>query len=231
MIVKNEAHSPYIERVLESVRDIVDSFVVLDDKSNDGGATKFLFKSYPKVIFHESSFDVSMYPINEPKLREVQWEKVREVAKKGDWILVLDADEEMDKSFAQVVDDLTKGIYDWYRFRILDMWSPTHFRVDGMWSPVKEIFFRYQDEPANLPAGVNHIPLLPQYILQSHNGIERRDVKIIHWGWADEAKRLAKQKFYLDGRAVGFDLEHAKSVTTSVILEELKIEKMKGDLK
>ena len=225
MIVRNEGHSPYFKRVIDSVYDVVDRFMILDDKSDDGGATRLMCQSYPKVCFRESPFDAAMYPVCEPRLREVQWEETRKLALKDDWILALDADEEMDKSFGLTIKDLIHSSYDWFRFRILDMWTPTEYRVDGMWSPVKEVLFRYQDLPAELPDGVMHIPMLPKYIRESHNGTERRDVKIIHWGWTDEAKRIKKQQFYLDGRAVGFDLEHAKTITNPATLEVLQLEK------
>ena len=220
MIVRNEAHSSYFVKVLDSIASVVDYVMVLDDKSDDGGATRLVCRSFPNILFRESPFEVPMYPINEPQLREVQWQKTREVAKAGDWILALDADEELEKSFTLKVKELMASQYDWFRFRLLDMWSPTTYRVDGYWSPVKEVFFRYENLPAHLPEAVNHVPLLPRYILDSQNGIERRDIRIVHWGWANEVKRLAKQQFYLDGRAVGIDLEHAKSITEPATVEE-----------
>jgi len=220
MIVRNEAHNSYFVKVLTSITDAVDYVMILDDKSDDGGATRSVCRSFPNILFRESPFDVPMYPINEPKFREVQWQKTCEIAKDGDWILALDADEEIEKSFTLKVKELMASEHDWFRFRLLDMWSPTTYRVDGYWSPVKEVFFRYKNLPAELPTAVNHVPLLPKYIVDSANGTERRDIKIIHWGWANEDKRLAKQQFYLDGRADGVNLEHAKSITTPATVEE-----------
>lgn len=221
MIVRNEAHSSYFVKVLDSIACVADHVMILDDRSDDGGATALVCRSFPNVTFCVSPFEAPMYPVNEPKLREVQWSKTREMAKEGDWILALDADEELEKSFISKVKELTSSQYDWFRFRLLDMWSPTTYRVDGYWSPVKEVFFRYKNFPAELPTNaVMHVPLLPKYITSSNNGIERRDIRIVHWGWANEVKRLAKQQFYLDGRAVGFDLEHAKTITNPATVEE-----------
>jgi hypothetical protein len=224
MIVRNEGGNAYFRRAIDAIHENVDRIMILDDKSDDDNKTKMFCLSYPKIFFKESPFDVPMYPINEPKLREVQWEETRKLSQEGDWILALDADEEMECLFPMKIEELMKADCDWYRFRLLDMWDENSYRTDGYWSPVKEVFFRYKDLPAELPQGNMHIPLLPKYILDSQKGIERRDVRIIHWGWANEKKRLEKQKFYLDGRAEGVNLEHAKSITDPATLKEYAIE-------
>jgi glycosyltransferase involved in cell wall biosynthesis len=224
MIVRNEAKSPHLRRTIESVYGAVDKFMILDDNSDDGGATAELCQSFPKVVFRKSPYAIPMFPVDEGGFRVTQWDYTRALCQPGDWVLALDADEELEPSFNATADELMASSYDWFRFRILDMWTKTAYRTDGYWSPVKEVFFRYRDEPAGF-AGKMHIPMLPAYILNSQNGTERRDIRIIHWGWIDEAKRFAKQQFYLDGRCrYDSDRTHALSITQPATVKELSNE-------
>ena len=222
MIVRNEAKSPYLRRAIESVYGAVEKFMILDDNSDDYEATSMLCRSFPKVVFRYSPYAIPMYPEDEGLFRVTQWNYTRELCKPGDWVLALDADEELEKSFGEHADELMASSYDWFRFRLLDMWTKTAYRTDGYWSPVKEVFFRYQDQPAGF-AGKMHIPMLPAYIRDSQNGMERRDIRLIHWGWLDEAKREAKQKFYLsDGHWLyDSDRDHALSITQPATVEEM----------
>ncbi|WP_337098680.1 glycosyltransferase family 2 protein [Paenibacillus sp. YIM B09110] len=81
MIVKDEAHT--IRRCLESVRGVADELIVVDTGSNDG--TDEICRSYgAKVIAY--AWDNSFARARNAAIAEAS----------GDWILWLDADEELD---------------------------------------------------------------------------------------------------------------------------------------
>lgn len=91
MIVKNEER--YISRCLSSVQDIVDEIVIADTGSQDN--TKDICKSFQARVF------------------DFEWEndfaKARNYAlqhAEGDWILMLDADEELDQETGRFLTSL-----------------------------------------------------------------------------------------------------------------------------
>lgn len=91
MIVKNEER--YISRCLSSVQDIADEIVIADTGSQDN--TKDICKSFQARVF------------------DFEWEndfaKARNYAlqhAEGDWILVLDADEELDQETGRFLTSL-----------------------------------------------------------------------------------------------------------------------------
>jgi glycosyltransferase involved in cell wall biosynthesis len=210
MIVRNEASKPWLKMTLEAASTYVDKFVILDDKSDDNGKTKELCLSFPKVMFFDSPYAINMYPIDEGAFRVTQWDYTRAHAREGDWILALDSDDVFEEKFKQELPSLMSSSYDFYRFRILDMWDMENYRKDGLWSPYITCLFKYKNEPAGF-AGKMHIPLLPKYILGSTNGCTRDDIRLRHYGWVDEYSRESKVKFYVE-RSEGFNIDHALSV-------------------
>jgi glycosyltransferase involved in cell wall biosynthesis len=92
MIVKNEEHN--IRCCLESALNVVDQIVLVDTGSTD--STLSIAKEYTKdIYFYKWNNDFSA-------ARNYSLEKAE-----GDWILVLDADEEIPLQFRQKIVDLT----------------------------------------------------------------------------------------------------------------------------
>lgn len=216
MIVKNEEHR-YLKSVLQQACTWADHIIVLDDGSTD--STVSICQSFaPKVQVFSTTFGRSMFSENEAVLRESLWELVRKEAKQGDWIVSLDADEEFSSNFGS----WAKGFvasgspYDYITFKLLDMWSPTHYRVDGMWSPLITRMFRYQDKPFGM-TGTIHCGCVPAFAWRSRKELVKADIKLKHLGWIDDQDKDRKYKFYME-RAVGFNLLHAKSVVTPATL-------------
>jgi glycosyltransferase involved in cell wall biosynthesis len=197
--------------MLDNASAFADLILVLDDKSDDGGKTESLCRSYPKVKFFTSQYEQSMFGIDESKLRNTQWEMTKSFAKDGDWIISQDADETFSDSFIKELPELIKTTeYDWYSVRLLDMWNETEYRTDGYWSPLITRLFRYQDKPFGY-AGNIHCGCVPSYVSQSMRGMARSDLFLNHWGWADDKDKERKYEFYLQ-RATGINLEHAHSI-------------------
>jgi glycosyltransferase involved in cell wall biosynthesis len=220
LIVRNEAARPWLRTCLTKASEYSDKIVILDDKSDDNRATEELCRSFSKVIFRESPFNEARYSIHQSDFRITQWDYTREVAKEGDWILALDSDNVFEDNFKSELEGLMKSSYDWFQFRLLDLWDDKHYRSDGWWSPLIECMFRFKDEPANWPRAIMHVPLLPGYILSSSNGCVRRDIRLLHYGWIEEEKRASKVEFYKT-RCDGDNLKHALSVLEPAQLAEV----------
>lgn len=84
MIVKNEER--FLPDCLESVKNLVDEMVIVDTGSTDG--TKEIARSFGAKIFDLEWQDDFSFARNESLRRT-----------KGDWVLYLDADERIDKSY------------------------------------------------------------------------------------------------------------------------------------
>jgi len=90
MIVKDEEHN--IRRALDSIRDVVDEIVVVDTGSSD--RTPEIVREYTdKLYFHEWKNDFS----------EARNNSLRYVT--GEWVLILDADEEVSQEFRNGIRD------------------------------------------------------------------------------------------------------------------------------
>jgi len=94
MIVKNEAD--YLERCLNSVKDLVDEIIVVDTGSTDN-TIEIAKKFNAKVIEHKWSNDFS-------EARNISLINATE-----DWILVLDADETISKKDLEKIRELIKS--------------------------------------------------------------------------------------------------------------------------
>ena len=98
MIVKNEEHN--IARCISSVKDVVDEIVVVDTGSCDNTLT--IAQSFGAKVFScpwEDNFSIP---------RNVSLEHAL-----GEWILMLDADEQLDQESRAGVRKLTRNKMSW----------------------------------------------------------------------------------------------------------------------
>jgi glycosyltransferase involved in cell wall biosynthesis len=195
MIVKNEEHR-YLRRVLESVREYIDSAVIIDDGSTDNTVLlcKEVLSGIPLKIIEnkESIFQ------NEWKIRELQW--LETIAANPDWILFLDADEIFEDSaksaFREMITDKNCDVY---LFRLYDMWDETHYREDAFWSAHKiyrPFMMRYQKNFTYTFLHANqHCGRVPANIFELNYQLS--NLRLKHYGWAKPEDRLAKYNRYM----------------------------------
>lgn len=93
MIVKNEQDN--LPRCLDSVKDIVDEMIIVDTGSSD--STVDIAKQYGAKVY--------FFPWND-NFSDARNYSLQHAA--GDWILIMDADDELEKSHQQAVLDLVK---------------------------------------------------------------------------------------------------------------------------
>ena len=195
MIVQNEANF-YLRRVLESAKKYINDAVIIDDASSDNTVEicKEVLQGIPLHLVRntESKF------ANEVELRRQQWEETVKV--NPDWILVIDADEIFEKSFAdQVSSLLLDNEVDLYRFRRYDLWDEWSYRDDQYWRGHRMYFpflARYRPEIAcqwkNTP---QHCGSFPITLLESARQ-KTSDLRLKHYGWATLDRRQAKAERY-----------------------------------
>ena len=147
-IIKNESQN-YLNDWLNEIRKIVDYHIFLDDASTDNtpNIIRDHLKKYPGELH---ILKQSLFKDNEPLLRSKLWNYARNVARDGDWILIVDADEFYDENLLSLKKKLLKNKYpniDVVKVSCLDMWNATSYRVDGNWSPKKSDvrLIRYYD--------------------------------------------------------------------------------------
>jgi glycosyltransferase involved in cell wall biosynthesis len=202
MIVKNE-EKRYLRRLLNSLKGHIAEAVIIDDGSSDGTAA-LCRECLNDIPLHIITNGVSMFA-DESALRRRQWEET--VKTNPDWILNLDADEMLEDCFwrgAQALIDDER--YDFYCFRLYDMWDDTHYREDEYWNAhrtYRPFLMRYQPAFHYLwnesPQHCGRFPNNTFSFERSENA-----ARVQHFGWAAKEDREAKFRRYqeLDPRAV-----------------------------
>lgn len=194
MIVKNE-ESRYLKRVLSSLRGHIDEAVIIDDGSSDNTVNmcKEVFNDIPLHIVHNEH---SMFA-NESELRKKQWSET--IKTNPDWILNLDADEILENDFWKRAKELINNQgYDYYCFKLYDMWDETHYREDKYWnahSIHRPFLMRYQpDFNYKWNETAQHCGRFP-FNTSSLPSVDS-EFRIKHFGWATEKDRAEKKKRY-----------------------------------
>ncbi|GAA3136130.1 glycosyltransferase [Streptomyces echinatus] len=116
MIVKDEAH--VIRRCLESVRPLVDTWVILDTGSTDGtqDVIRETFADLPGTLYESpwKGFDLS------------RTEAIERARDRGDYLLFIDADDVMETDAGFTMPELTHDCYDFeVRHGPIVHWRPT----------------------------------------------------------------------------------------------------------
>lgn len=198
MIMKNEAGRK-LRECLEEVAHYIDDAVIIDDGSTDNSvalAQEILTKnSIPHriIVNTESKFH------KEYTLRQQQWEETTKTH--PEWILNIDADQIFEIKMREEIHSLiNQNSIDVWLFRLYDFWDETHYRDDGMWCAHRAwnwcCLVRYKP-------GVNyswketpqHCGSFPKTVYEWSIG--RSAVRLKHYGWANEADRIAKYNRYM----------------------------------
>lgn len=195
MTVHNEC-GKYLERCLESVKDLIDYYVIIDDASTDETVAlcEHLLHDFPHTIVKN---ETSMFH-EEYKLRTKLWNEA--IKHNPGWIMSLDADEVLQDNGAQLIRALIKNEeVDGFSFKYYDMWNENEYREDKFWHSHKGFRpylmryipeYEYSFKQTNQHCG--SFPL--EYYQFKHANV---NVKIKHYGWADESSRKSKYKRYM----------------------------------
>lgn len=229
MIVRNEAKR-YLQTILKSIEDYASPLVelkiiILDDASTDN--TPEVCESFPNTIVGKRT-GKPLWSENEAKLRSQLWEMIRK--EKSDWVLIQDADELFPSVFKARLSELLNTNWDWFNFRLCDMWDEEHYRIDGYWSPSFRRLFRFKDEPFGVTGHI-HCPPIPQYAVSSNHGTCCMDIRVKHFSWVGEENRKEKMVRYSQIQMSGINAAHRDSVFKPARLkkwtEKIKLPKIK----
>ena len=201
MLVRNESKK-FLERVLTHAAKYIDNAVILDDASEDNSVEicKKVFKNIPLTLVENKEHGFS----NEIVLRKQLWEITANT--NPDWILFLDADEIFEDRICDIIRTLiNEPNFDYYAFRLYDMWDESHYREDFYWGAHKyyrPFLIRYQpnfnytweEKPLHCGRIPENIFSLPGCICY---------VRLKHFGWSTIELRQSKYIRYLEADPEG----------------------------
>ena len=127
ILARNEAAPDrYFSRVIEDAKRYADTIVVLDDNSTDG--TNALARNLGCVVYTRD-VQTPMWGAEAPARAQL-WDLAAQHAGAG-WVLVCDADMVLDGDPRPLAASWDCDAWAW---TLRDMWSETHYRVDGAWA-------------------------------------------------------------------------------------------------
>jgi glycosyltransferase involved in cell wall biosynthesis len=185
MIVKNEAST--LPRCLASVAGAVDEIVVVDTGSSDG--TPSLAQGLGARVYHAPWTDDFSAPRNAAMDRA-----------KGDWVLALDADEELSPESPRLVREaVASGAADAFRLAIKNLLPPTELTSSADTRAVR----LYRRSPAFRYEWPIHEQIRPS-IDRARGRVLDCDASIIHYGYleasAQGASRVERNRRILEAR-------------------------------
>lgn len=194
MIVRNE-EKRYLASMLDRTLPFIDSAVILDDASSDRTVElcrdKLAGIPHRIISYPESGFK------HEYELRKQQWDEA--IQHGGAWILNLDADELIEASFGNTLEDvLRQQFIDLFCFRLYDMWDEHHYRDDVYWYAhriYRPFLVRYRKQSAfTWPQMNQHCGRFPIEIESLPFALH--PARIQHYGWASLHDRIQKVERY-----------------------------------
>jgi len=194
MLVRNEADR-WLRQVLEQMRQVCDKIIVLDDCSTDN--TPNVCLEYGAIVCYSQE---PIWATNEVSLRKFLWYMASLVARNGDWILCLDADETIHNIdlLPACVKAAEECGADGLAFSLYDMWSPTHYRYDDFWNAHTRgwvMCVRYDaGKEYTWRETALHCGRLP---VNSCDLVSGTGLKIQHWGWSTPEDRQTKYERYI----------------------------------
>ncbi|WP_242872345.1 glycosyltransferase, partial [Clostridium coskatii] len=195
MLIRNES-GKFLERVLTHAAKYVDNVVILDDASEDNSVEicKKIFENMTLTLVQNKKHGFN----NEVILRKQLWEIT--ASTNPDWILFLDADEIFEDRICKVIRELiNQPNFDYYAFRLYDMWDENHYREDFYWKSHKyyrPFLIRYQPNfNYNWQEKPLHCGRIPENIFSLPGCICY--VKLKHLGWSTKELRQSKYIRYL----------------------------------
>lgn len=200
--IKNE--SRWIERVVRSIMPVCDHVVILDDHSTDG--TPEICESLGVEVIR-SPFTGLNESRDKQYLLELAYRDVgRQWHAHHDapyWMLGTDGDEELvAEDVPLILEAVQNPNIHAYSLRIQYLWDrPDQWRVDGVYGNFRRpsLFrlmnpaFTYKTTPFGRDGANFHCSSTPQEMIHHSRPCEAR---LLHWGYIDREKRLAKYEFY-----------------------------------
>lgn len=220
-VVRNERHR-VLERWLRALRPIADVMVVLDDASDDGTAEAIL-ATWPDV--HLTRLPQPLLQRHETVARARLWELVRAVARPGDWVLLVDADEVPSDPLVEAAAAIRMlpARVERLDARLAELWDEGRWRSDGHWSPWMTFFVRFRDVPFHPDpeqGPTYHASRLPAY---AHDLVPHPlDAPVLHLGYSTPALREAKSRHYM-AINTGINLQHARTILAPPTLRDLRV--------
>lgn len=210
IIGKNES-SRYLEQVLKRLSEQVDKIIFTDDCSTDD--TTKIAEKYAEVF----QTPEPLFNVHEGKLRAFAWGNLEKFAKKGDWIIAIDCDEELyhvnDHDIKTVLDN---SPFDVVNVRFYHMWNSTHYRVDKLWSPNNSSrIFRFLENGgfANKKLACGSEPTYVLDWLRQKNFWINSKLVMKHLGYAlDEDKQVKYDRYSSIDRGEFHNIDHINSI-------------------
>lgn len=219
ILARNEAAPDrYLRQVLTRCLSFSDTVIVLDDCSTD--ETPKIAEAMGCVVYHRKAVSDPAWGKEAPARQELWNLACQHATGLDDWVLICDADQELIGDVRGLC--LSQEVNTW-SMALLDCWSDTEFRVDGLWqghlNPRPWLF-----APNRVPAEwvpewgkrgihVGHAPLnFPMVV-----GVAPPDEFFwLHWGWSKPEARKKKYKQYMSvaDQLSPEELAHAQSILT-----------------
>jgi len=227
-VVHNDLH--VFSKLLESFEGLCDKLVIVDDGSSECTEKErhdLISKSFSKpFIFKRIEKSKKEY-----ERRSMLWSMLCENSNRGDWIVLLDSDEcYYNKELPELKElMLIHSNINYISTRLYNMWSETHYRVDGYWNPTygikRRIFRMFKDSvyrPDNFNPDTIECGEVPKYVF-GLRGIDT-GYKLLHLGYIRQEDRQRKYDFHKKVDAEGkFHLSsHINSIIQEPVLLELK---------
>lgn len=218
----------YLERTLDNLRELTDQIVVACNAKDQ--KTKDLVSRYPKT----KAYNFSGYEWGK-KQNIIKEELFRLAAKEQpDWIMCLDADERLDKTFtrgkAEMLANRNEVSYTFYCVQLWD--REDQMRIDGAWGGFRNVrFFRFLPHASwQFERRPLHCGLAPLYAYRWSADSEHA---FIHYGYMREKDRKRKTERYkkYDPNGVYRTQGYYDSITTKPTLKPFKEEDFVEKLK
>lgn len=211
MLVKNEVKR-YLPEIIDFYSKVVSGFIFLDNGSDDG--TYEFVKNHSKTI--ASAQDASSFASHETLLRKKLMDLYLPILSPNDWVLVVDADELLERKFIHQVQSMMQTNINWYSFRFLHMWgSRDSYRIDGKWRPSDYGIRMFRHNPSHAYVWPNRpfaCGSVPESILRLPGA--RSSLYIKHLGYANSADIPKKYELYSKGPAAPY---HASAHVRSIV--------------
>lgn len=204
----------------------VQLWVIVDDCSDDDTynfikRTKEQFK-LPIILYQTNK---STFIENENAIREFLWNKIREVAKDGDWIVNLDSDEVICPEFGDKIKKFL-NLKNLLSFKKIEMWNRTHYNIAYMWSNYFTRMFPYINVEWGRHGSGFHTSCIPKEIENKFIRIPA-NIRIKHLGYSTEKLRKEKYDFMMEMKQQkkdGIDYYNLQTINKNPILKKYKDE-------
>ncbi len=219
ILARNEAGPDrYLRRVLTRCLAFSDTVVLLDDCSTDD--TPKVAAEMGCVVYHRKAISDPAWGKEAPARQELWNLACQHATGPNDWVLICDADQELMGDVRGLCQSLEVNTWS---FVLLDMWSDTEYRIDGMWqahNAPRPWLFAVNRTPADWipvwPKRGIHTGHCPSNWPQVTGIAPPDDFYWVHWSYATPDHRKAKHKQYMDkaDQLTPTELAHAESILT-----------------